>query len=60
MIDTTGGEWMLVSRAGEDGVMLAIEDQWFGRIATVRLDADQAGDLAAALHDALGASTHRP
>ena len=51
---------MLVSRAGEDGVLLAIEDQWFGRIATVRLDAEQAGDLAAALHDALGASTHGP
>ena len=56
MIDTVGEERVLVSRFGEDMVLVAVEDPLFGRISTVRLDVEQAGDLAAALREALSVS----
>ncbi len=52
-IDTVGEQRVLVSRFGEDTVLVAVDDPRFGRIATVRLDAEQAGDLAAALREAM-------
>ena len=48
-IATTGDERMLVEPFRDDTVLLAVDDPRFGRIATVRLDADQAHELAAAL-----------
>ena len=50
-IDTAGNEHVLVSHAGEDAVLLAVHDPYFGRIATVRLDNEQAFDLAVALSE---------
>ncbi len=55
-IETTGDERMLVLPIREDEVMIAVEDPRFGRISTVCLDAEQAGDLAAALRDAVAQS----
>ncbi len=48
-IGTTGDEQVLVHPFRDDRVILAVEDPRFGRIATVRLDAAQAIDLAEAL-----------
>jgi hypothetical protein len=45
-IDTLGEEQLMVASHGTDGVSLAVTHPWFGRIATVRLDPDQALELA--------------
>jgi len=52
-IETTGEEQMIVFAMHDDIVTVAVEEPRFGRISTVRLDAEQAGDLAAALRDAV-------
>ena len=54
-IETTGEEMMIVFPMRDDQVTIAVEDPRFGRISTVCLDAEQAGDLAAALREAVSA-----
>ena len=41
-IETLGEEHVLVASHGTDGVSIAVTHPWFGRIATVRLDGEQA------------------
>ena len=51
-IETMAEEEVLVASHGAGGVSLAITHPWFGRIATVRLDADQALHVAVELERA--------
>ena len=57
-IDTAGNEHVLVSRAGDHAVLLAVHDPTFGRIATVRLDSNQVFDLVTALSERLTPDAH--
>ena len=41
-IETLGEEHVIVASHGPNGVSLAVTHPWFGRIATVRLDGEQA------------------
>ena len=45
-IETLGEEHVLVASHGTNGVSLAVTHPWFGRIATVRLDGEQALQVA--------------
>ena len=48
---TLGGEQMLVASHGHEAISIAVDDPVFGRISTVRLDAEQADVLARALRE---------
>ncbi len=48
-IETLGEEHVLVASHGTESVSLAVTHPWFGRIATVRLDREQALLVAAEL-----------
>ena len=48
-IGTMGDESILVASHGHDAIRIAVNDPRFGRIATVRIDPDQATHLAALL-----------
>jgi hypothetical protein len=48
-VETMGEEEIRVAEHGPDAVRISIDHPYFGRIATVRIDAAQAADLAAAL-----------
>jgi uncharacterized protein (DUF736 family) len=50
-IDTLGNEQLVVSPQGNEAVVVALEDPFFGRIATVRLAPEQASAFIEALWD---------
>ena len=52
-ISTTGDELIRVAAHGDAALSVLIDDPAFGRIATVRLDHQQAAQLASALDDLL-------
>jgi hypothetical protein len=48
-IPTLADERILVASHGDDAIRISVIDPYFGGIATVRIDADQAAELAEVL-----------